>query len=167
MCVRWIVFLDDIRYILVLFSKRRWQLITSIIRLVMHRYICHQDEVVGIEEANLRYGHDQRDGGWRVFRHVNRRDSALWTRLESARLVWHIFRFTESLGESHRESNNNNNNNSYFWANTFFTRLFSYIQDRNMFETSNAERICTRPVGLQTMIDAIVSKYPMGRSFVR
>jgi len=41
------------------------------------------------------------------------------------------------------------------------------VKDRNLFETGDAERICTKPPGLQDTINSIVSKYPMGRSFVR
>ncbi|XP_022182526.1 phosphoacetylglucosamine mutase [Myzus persicae] len=41
------------------------------------------------------------------------------------------------------------------------------VKDRNTFETGDAERICIKPPGLQGVIDSIVSKYSMGRSFVR
>lgn len=40
-------------------------------------------------------------------------------------------------------------------------------QDRTIFVTSDAERICIKPPGLQEIINSIVLKYPMGRSFVR
>ncbi|KAL0109949.1 hypothetical protein PUN28_013532 [Cardiocondyla obscurior] len=41
------------------------------------------------------------------------------------------------------------------------------VKDRNVITTTNAERYCLTPVGLQNKIDEIVSKYPRGRSFVR
>lgn len=41
------------------------------------------------------------------------------------------------------------------------------VKDRNVITTTNAERHCLTPVGLQEEIDKIVSKYPRGRSFVR
>lgn len=41
------------------------------------------------------------------------------------------------------------------------------VKDRNILTTTNAERHCLTPVGLQEEIDKIVSKYPRGRSFVR
>ncbi|XP_012525464.1 phosphoacetylglucosamine mutase [Monomorium pharaonis] len=41
------------------------------------------------------------------------------------------------------------------------------VKDRNVITTTNAERHCLTPVGLQEDIDKIVSKYPRGRSFVR
>ena len=36
-----------------------------------------------------------------------------------------------------------------------------------MIQTTDAERRCTAPAHLQEMIDELVSKYPLGRSFVR
>ncbi|KAJ9051267.1 hypothetical protein DSO57_1006189 [Entomophthora muscae] len=41
------------------------------------------------------------------------------------------------------------------------------VQDRTIFSTTDAERKLTHPEGLQTKIDALVSKYHSGRSFVR
>lgn len=41
------------------------------------------------------------------------------------------------------------------------------VKDRNIFKTTNAERTCVEPVGLQAKIDEVVSKYEGGRSFVR
>lgn len=41
------------------------------------------------------------------------------------------------------------------------------VQDRNVIKTTNAERTCTEPEGLQTEIDALVSDYTKGRAFVR
>jgi phosphoacetylglucosamine mutase len=41
------------------------------------------------------------------------------------------------------------------------------VSDRNVIETSDAERRCDRPEGLQNKIDEIVKKFADGRSFVR
>lgn len=41
------------------------------------------------------------------------------------------------------------------------------VEDRNIFETTDAERICVKPEGLQARIDEVVKKYKRGRSFVR
>lgn len=41
------------------------------------------------------------------------------------------------------------------------------VPDRTIFKTTNAERTLVEPKGLQDQIDALVSKYPKGRSFVR
>lgn len=41
------------------------------------------------------------------------------------------------------------------------------VQDRNVFQTTDAERICVKPEGLQEELDKLVSKYKRGRSFVR
>lgn len=41
------------------------------------------------------------------------------------------------------------------------------VQDRNAITTTDAERRCVTPKGLQERIDAIVTKYTKGRSFVR
>lgn len=41
------------------------------------------------------------------------------------------------------------------------------VADRNVVKTTNAERQCITPVGLQAEIDRVVLKYPRGRSFVR
>ncbi|XP_014242302.1 phosphoacetylglucosamine mutase [Cimex lectularius] len=42
-----------------------------------------------------------------------------------------------------------------------------FVKDRNVIKTTDAERKCTHPVGLQEEIDSIVSEYQFGRSFVR
>lgn len=41
------------------------------------------------------------------------------------------------------------------------------VRDRNIITTTNAERHCLTPIGLQEEIDKAVSKYSRGRSFVR
>lgn len=41
------------------------------------------------------------------------------------------------------------------------------VADRTIFSTSDAERKLETPAGLQARVDAIVAKYPSGRSFVR
>lgn len=41
------------------------------------------------------------------------------------------------------------------------------VQDRNAITTTDAERRCVTPKGLQEKIDQIVVKYANGRSFVR
>lgn len=41
------------------------------------------------------------------------------------------------------------------------------VQDRNIFETTDAERKCVKPEGLQERIDELVRKYKRGRAFVR
>ena len=41
------------------------------------------------------------------------------------------------------------------------------VQDRNVVHTTDAERICVKPEGLQDAINETVSKFPHGRSFVR
>jgi phosphoacetylglucosamine mutase len=41
------------------------------------------------------------------------------------------------------------------------------VQDRTIFETTDAERKCVKPEGLQEKIDECVKKYKRGRSFVR
>ncbi|XP_014287806.1 phosphoacetylglucosamine mutase [Halyomorpha halys] len=41
------------------------------------------------------------------------------------------------------------------------------IKDRNTIKTTDADRKCTSPEGLQEAIDKIVKEYPSGRSFVR
>lgn len=41
------------------------------------------------------------------------------------------------------------------------------VPDRSAFTTTNAERTLVTPAGLQQQIDALVSQYPAGRSFVR
>lgn len=41
------------------------------------------------------------------------------------------------------------------------------VQDRNVFVTTDAERVCVKPEGLQDELNKLVSKYKRGRSFVR
>ncbi|CAD7002284.1 phosphoacetylglucosamine mutase [Ceratitis capitata] len=41
------------------------------------------------------------------------------------------------------------------------------VQDRNVITTTDAERVCVTPVGLQEAIDKVVSNYKRGRAFVR
>ncbi|KAG5888570.1 hypothetical protein JTB14_029867 [Gonioctena quinquepunctata] len=41
------------------------------------------------------------------------------------------------------------------------------VKDRNVITTTDAERICVTPSGLQDEINSLVSKYSKGRSFVR
>ncbi|XP_020280020.1 phosphoacetylglucosamine mutase [Pseudomyrmex gracilis] len=41
------------------------------------------------------------------------------------------------------------------------------VKDRNVITTTNAERCCLTPPGLQEEINKAVAKYPKGRSFVR
>ncbi|KAI8322963.1 n-acetylglucosamine-phosphate mutase [Martensiomyces pterosporus] len=41
------------------------------------------------------------------------------------------------------------------------------VDDRNIFRTTNAEQTLTSPPGLQDIVDAVVAKFPKGRSFVR
>lgn len=41
------------------------------------------------------------------------------------------------------------------------------VQDRNAITTTDGERCCVTPKGLQEEIKKIVSRYPKGRSFVR
>ena len=41
------------------------------------------------------------------------------------------------------------------------------VRDRTMIKTKDAERRCVAPAHLQDCIDALVSKYPSGRAFVR
>ncbi|EDS35802.1 phosphoglucomutase [Culex quinquefasciatus] len=41
------------------------------------------------------------------------------------------------------------------------------VEDRNVFTTTDDERVCVKPEGLQDAINEIVAKYPRGRSFVR
>ncbi|XP_035907690.1 phosphoacetylglucosamine mutase [Anopheles stephensi] len=42
-----------------------------------------------------------------------------------------------------------------------------YLADRNVITVTDADRVVVEPEGLQDAIDAIVSKFPKGRSFVR
>lgn len=41
------------------------------------------------------------------------------------------------------------------------------VQDRTVFETTDAERICVKPAGLQEELKKLVAKYKRGRAFVR
>ncbi|KAJ3643989.1 hypothetical protein Zmor_026667 [Zophobas morio] len=41
------------------------------------------------------------------------------------------------------------------------------VQDRNVITTTDAERVCVTPEGLQAEIDSAAAKYKKGRSFVR
>jgi len=41
------------------------------------------------------------------------------------------------------------------------------VGDRTVIETTDAERKCVQPQGLQSAIDELVKKFPKGRSFVR
>lgn len=41
------------------------------------------------------------------------------------------------------------------------------VQDRNVIQTTDAERKCVSPDNLQIRIDEVVAEYPKGRSFVR
>lgn len=41
------------------------------------------------------------------------------------------------------------------------------VQDRNVITTTDAERVCVTPVGLQDAINETVANYKRGRSFVR
>lgn len=41
------------------------------------------------------------------------------------------------------------------------------VANRGIFETTDAERICVKPAGLQAEIDKAVAKVPKGRAFVR
>ncbi|EDW70507.1 phosphoacetylglucosamine mutase [Drosophila virilis] len=41
------------------------------------------------------------------------------------------------------------------------------VQDRNVIETADAERVCVKPEGLQEEINKVVSNYKRGRAFVR
>jgi len=57
------------------------------------------------------------------------------------------------------------------WDNAYTdlpSRLFKVtVQDRNVVTTTDAERKCVTPVGLQDQIDALAQKYSKGRAFVR
>ena len=41
------------------------------------------------------------------------------------------------------------------------------MADRTAIQTTDAERQCTRPVGLQDVINSLVANYQTARSFVR
>lgn len=55
-----------------------------------------------------------------------------------------------------------------FWQ-TFYWFFFgnNLPQDRSVIKTTDAERICSEPEGLQSRIEELVAKYPNGRSFAR
>ncbi|KZC13769.1 PREDICTED: phosphoacetylglucosamine mutase [Dufourea novaeangliae] len=46
-------------------------------------------------------------------------------------------------------------------------QLLVRVSDKNLITTTNAERQCVTPIGIQEEIDKVVSKYRKGRSFVR
>ncbi|KAL4719554.1 hypothetical protein ACJJTC_008078, partial [Scirpophaga incertulas] len=41
------------------------------------------------------------------------------------------------------------------------------VKDRNIISTTDAERKCTSPEGLQAKVDELVARYQCGRAFVR
>ncbi|CRL00297.1 CLUMA_CG013570, isoform A [Clunio marinus] len=41
------------------------------------------------------------------------------------------------------------------------------VKDRNVFETTDAKRVCVKPEGMQDQINMLVKKYKRGRAFVR
>lgn len=41
------------------------------------------------------------------------------------------------------------------------------VKDRQVIKTTDAERVCVKPDGLQDIVNELVSKVPNGRSFVR
>ena len=45
--------------------------------------------------------------------------------------------------------------------------LLAQVKDRQVIETTDSERRCVSPAGLQESIDVLVSAVPKGRSFVR
>lgn len=57
------------------------------------------------------------------------------------------------------------------WENTYHDfpskQVKVKVQDRNSITTTDAERYCVSPKGLQERINSIVAKYHKGRSFVR
>lgn len=57
------------------------------------------------------------------------------------------------------------------WANQYQDlpnrQLKVLVKDRNVVTTTDAERICVTPNGLQEEIDCLVGKYTAGRAFVR
>lgn len=46
-------------------------------------------------------------------------------------------------------------------------QLKVHVKDRNVIKTTDAERKCVSPVGLQDKIDMLVVNYTKGRAFVR
>ncbi|ODV83342.1 hypothetical protein CANARDRAFT_9743 [[Candida] arabinofermentans NRRL YB-2248] len=63
------------------------------------------------------------------------------------------------------------NQSSADWSSSYRdlpNRLFKVVvKDRFLYKTINAERELSHPIGLQDKINAVVSKYDQGRSFVR
>ncbi|XP_055688316.1 phosphoacetylglucosamine mutase isoform X1 [Lutzomyia longipalpis] len=57
------------------------------------------------------------------------------------------------------------------WVNTYADlpnlQLKVSVADRNVITTTDAERICVTPEGLQEEINSLVAKYPRARAFVR
>lgn len=57
------------------------------------------------------------------------------------------------------------------WANQYQDlanrQLKVLVEDRNLVTTTDAERVCVTPNGLQEEINLLVGKYPGGRAFVR
>jgi len=48
-----------------------------------------------------------------------------------------------------------------------YRQLKVLVKDRTVITTTDAERRCVTPIGLQEKIDALVGKYRSGRAFVR
>lgn len=46
-------------------------------------------------------------------------------------------------------------------------QLKADVKDRTLIQTTDAERRCVAPAHLQDCIDELVSRYPLGRAFVR
>ena len=55
----------------------------------------------------------------------------------------------------------------YFLQDLPNRQLKVLVGDRNVIETSDAERKCDKPEGLQAKIDETVKKFQDGRSFAR
>ena len=56
----------------------------------------------------------------------------------------------------------------FYWIQDLPNRqLKVLVSDRNVIQTSDAERRCDTPEGLQDKIDDTVKKFANGRSFVR
>lgn len=57
------------------------------------------------------------------------------------------------------------------WANQYQDlpnrQLKVMVKDRNVISTTDAERVCVTPNGLQEEINCLVGKYSRGRAFVR
>lgn len=54
-----------------------------------------------------------------------------------------------------------------FLITNYFISMKVSVADRNVIQTTDAERRCTDPPTLQTEVDSIVAKFSKGRSFVR